>query len=161
MEKNRSFSWMEKISGIIGVLFHPWTSTPGPADHPRQRGTLGMRFRAFPFLSPFGGGRGRMGNEETGDRRRFQTVPSNVQNIHPRSAEADHPRQRWTVGMRFRAFIPRPFAFRLCPLSFAPPPPAWDIRDAFKQTVSFSGMRRCCPGCRGFPAEVRHRLFLC
>jgi hypothetical protein len=58
-------------------------------------------------LSPFGGGRGggwETRKQETGDRRRFQTFPSNVQNIHPRSAEADHPRQRWTIGMRFRAF---------------------------------------------------------
>jgi len=54
-----------------------------------------------------------MENEEAGDRRRFQTVSSNVQNIHPRSAEADHPRQRWTIGVRFA-----PLSLGLLPLSF-------------------------------------------
>ena len=31
---------------FIKVFFHPWISTPGPSGHPRQRWTVGMRFRA-------------------------------------------------------------------------------------------------------------------
>ena len=53
------------------------TSTPGPADHPRPRWTVGMRFRAV-LLKCY---------------------------VHPRPAKAGHPRQRWTVGMRFALFI--------------------------------------------------------
>ena len=37
-----------------------------------------------------------MENEETGDRRQFQAAASNLQNVHPRPAEAGHPRQRGT-----------------------------------------------------------------
>ena len=80
------------------------TSTPGPSGHPRQRWTVRMRFALFIFV-PLWRGQGEDGKQETGDRRRFQTIPSNVQNIHPRPARAGHPRQRGTLGMRFALFI--------------------------------------------------------
>ena len=46
-----------------------------------------------------------MENEEAGDRRQFQAAASNVQNIHPRPAEAGLPRQRGTQSSKLRILL--------------------------------------------------------
>jgi len=48
--------------------------------------------------SKFGDQRSEGRRQEAGDRRQFQAAASNVKNIHPRPAEAGHPRRRWTRG---------------------------------------------------------------
>ena len=71
---------------------HPWEA--GHEKRGNRRQGAGYRLQATGYRGQETGDR----RQETEGRRRFQNVSSNVKNVHPRSAEADHPRRRGTRG---------------------------------------------------------------
>jgi len=107
---------------IPGIFCPPsaWNSMVIPAKVGIQK------IRKPSSFVPLGRGQGEDGKrgyrrQKTGGRRQFHAAASNVQNIHPRPAEAGYPRRPFdrlrvngggVSGMRFASL-----SFILCPLS--------------------------------------------
>jgi len=88
---------------FIKVFFNPCQC--GTVS-PYRRRSVSRKYGSLPFLSLLGGGEGEDGKrgyriQKTGGGRQFQAAASNVQNIHPRPAEAGHPRRRGTIRCAF------------------------------------------------------------
>jgi hypothetical protein len=109
---------------------------------------------------PLGRGQGEDGKrgyrrQKTGGRRQFHAAASNVQNIHPRPAEAGYPRRPFdrlrvnggVSGMRFASL-----SFILCPLSFVPYPfTCLFTRAGLPATMAFAGTSLVTTQCAKHP----------